>query len=339
MKAAWLPLFLLCTFAQAADFDLAFSYAQSRDFWRTVQAVQDRTGNLPEIQSVVKDKYGRPDVLYSFLDASYAQEYFESELLSHYSFGTRAEALGGGEISNPISPEIQAYANSIGILSVGLRGKAELHEGSALRIGAMAGLGPEKRLFAQGAEFIEAIPVRSGILMLAGLEGAWLNRSDVGGDFWITSDFSMRAVYFHSTTPSAKSRAEDNAFATLRWRLQNEWLKEWSGAWHIGIISVLGQNPFPFLTLPVSWDYQQRLQIFPGISSVSGGGAILRLLPSQSTPSLALYGGIFGGAIGAGLDLQFGSFLVNASSYALENTLTPAGERTRLWSASVGVAL
>lgn len=348
MKSFWLFSFAFIACASsalspafAADFDLSLNYSQSQDFWRTVQAVQDRTGNLPEIQSIVKDKYGKPDVLYSYLDASYAQQAFDSELFSHYSFGTRAEALAGGEVSNPVSPSIEAYANSVGIVSFGFRGAPEIGVGSLLSLKALVGLGPEKRLYAQGAEFIDAIPVRSGMLLLSGLEGQWLNRSDVGGDFWITTDVFLRGAYFHSTTGAPKSRQEDNSFATLRWRLQNEWLKEWdeSGSVRVGVVSVLGQHPVPFLTLPVSWDYQQRLVLYPGLASVSGGGAILRFLSARALPNLALYAGVFGGAFGAGLDLQLGSVMLHASTHALENSFTPARDRTRLWSASLGVAL
>lgn len=341
MRTLFILFFFLPTWVLAADFDLAFSYAQSRDFWKTVQSVQDRTGNLPEIQEVVKDRYGQPDILYSYLDAAYAapQEYFDSEIFSHYVIGTRAEALAGGEVSNPVSPEIQAYANSTGIFSFGLRGRPILTSGSFFETRVMAGLGPEKRLYAQGAEFIDAIPVRSGLLALAGLEASWHHRGAVTQDFWITSALTLRGLYFHSTTEGPKSRVEDNAFATLRWRLQNEWLKEWNQNLRIGLLSVVGQNPFPFLPLPITWDYQQRLQLYPGLASVTGGGAILRLLSRGSLPNLALYAGVFAGAFGAGLDLHWGAIALNASTHGVENALTAARERTRLWSASLGVAL
>ncbi len=97
----WL-LLLLPLSSLAADFDLSLAYGQSRDFWKTVHEVQDRTGNLTEIQNVVKDRYGKPDLLYSSLDAAYAYEAFDSGLLGRVVIGTRAEALAGGEISNPI---------------------------------------------------------------------------------------------------------------------------------------------------------------------------------------------------------------------------------------------
>jgi hypothetical protein len=337
---------LLPSAAPAADFDLSLGYGQSRDFWKTVQEVQDRTGNLSEIQSVVKDRYGKPDLGYSYLDAaySYPHEAFDSSLLGLTMIGTRAEALAGGEISNPISPEIQAYADSVGIFSFGLRSIPAPDRETYLDLRLFAGLGPEKRLYAQGAEFIDAIPVRSGTLILGGSELNFLNRSAVGEDFWITTDIFLRGTYFHSSTPTPKSRPkEDREFITLRWRLQNEWLKQTdtflSSNTRFGILSVLGQNPLPFLNLPTTWDYQQKLELYPGLSSISGIGGIVRFLTDNSLPNVAFYGGYFGGALGGGVDLQLGPVLLNGSTYGVESLLTPAREKTRIWNASLSVAL
>jgi hypothetical protein len=340
----WLLLFLFATAAQAADFDLSLAYGQSRDFWRTVHEVQDRTGNLSDIQSVVKDRYGRPDILYSHLDAAYSYRNGLTPFFGQNVIGTRAEALAGGEVSNPISPEIRAYANSVGIFSAGLRSIPDPIRSSFLDFRLLAGLGPEKRLYAQGAEFIDAIPVRSGTLLLGGAELLFLSRSAVGDDFWITTDLLLRGTYFHSSTPPPKSRPEEvSSFSTWRWKLQNEWLKETetflSSRTRFGIISVLGQTPLPFLNLPLTWDYQQQLEFYPGLASVSGIGGILRILSRRALPNLALFGGYFGGAPGAGLDLQLGSVLLTASTFGVENRLSPAREHTRIWNASLGVAL
>lgn len=334
--------------ARAADFDLAVGYSQSRDFWETVHAVQDKSGNLTEIQGTLHDKYGKPDIAFSHLDAAYAYPHgwFDSDAFSHALIGTRAEALAGGEVSNPIFPEIQAYANTIGIASYGFRSR-----GDAMARGlsfwswrALGGMGKEKRLHAKGPEFLESIPVRSGTLYALGTELLFLDQSEFGGDFWITSNWMIRPMWFKSTTPPSRSRPdEQREFFTWRWKLQNEWLKQvetpLSSRTRFGILSVLGQNPVPFAPLPVSWDYQQKLQLFPGIGSTSGLGGIVRLLSDRALPNLALYAGLFGGVVGGGLDLQLGPVLLNASTYGLENTLTVSRDNTRLWQASIGVAL
>lgn len=341
----FLSLLLMAPLARAADFDFSLSYAQSRDFWNTVQDIQDRTGNLSEIQKVVKDKYGKPDILYSYLDASYSypHEWYESDLLSRMVIGTKAEALAGGEISNPVFPEIQAYANSVGILSFGLTSEPRLDLHSFLETRLLLGLGPEKRIYAQGAELIDAIPVRSGTLLLGGGEIQFIDRSSVGEDFWITTSLLLRGTYFHSTVKDPKSRKEEHSYATWRWRLQNEWLKETetflSNNTRFGLISVLGQNPFPYLLMPVTWDYQQKLRLYPGLSSISGIGGIIHFLTESSLPNVTFFTGYFGGAIGGGLNLQLGSVLLQANSYGVESLLTPAREKTRIWNLSLGVAL
>ena len=341
-----LLLLLLAPMAHATDFDVGLAYGQSRDFWKTVQAVQDRTGNVSEIQNVMRDKYGRPDLLYSFLDASYSypHDHFDWDTLGFLVIGTRAEAIAGGEISNPISPEIQAYANTIGIFSAGFRSVPSPTRRTFLELRLLGGVGPEKRLYAQGAELLDSIPVRSGALFLGGLSAQLMDRRAVGEDFFITTDLLLRGVYFHSTVKPARSRPnEDLAFATLRWRLQNEWLKEidtfLSSRTRLGIITVAGQNPLPFLHLPVTFDYQQKLETYPGLRSTSGVGAIARLLTESSLPNVAFYGGYFGGALGGGVDLQLGPVVLNGSTYAIENFLTPAREKTRIWNATLGVAL
>lgn len=347
LVASHVPFFS-APFAQAADFDLAVGYSQSRDFWETVQDVQDKTGNLTEIQKSLDGKYGKPDIAFSHLDAAYAYPHgwFDSDSFDHAWIGTRAEALAGGEISNPIFPEIQAYANTIGIGSYGFRsrGDAMARGQSFWSLRALGGMGKEKRLYAKGPELLESIPVRSGTLYAVGAELLFLDQSEFGGDFWITSNWQLRPMYFKSTTEPARTRPdEERAFATWRWKLQNEWLKQvetpLSSRTRFGIISVMGQNPVPFMSIPVSWDYQQKTQLFPGLGSTGGLGAIVRLLSDRAMPNLAVYFGDFGGVIGGGLDLQLGSVLLNASTYGLENNLTVAHNNTRLWQASIGVAL
>jgi hypothetical protein len=336
----WLIL-IFPFFALATDLDLSFSYGQSRDFWKTVQDVQDRTGNITEIQSVVKDKYGKPDLLYSSLEATYAfpQETFSFLDLAYIS--TKAEALAGGEISNPISPEIEAFATSMGIASLGLRSAPTL-DFAFWDFKGNLGMGPEKRLYAQGIEFLEAIPVRSGTLFLGGAELGYYDRYR-DGDFELLTDFQLRGTYFRSTTPQPKSRSESNSLFALRWKLQNEWLKRvetfLSARTEIGIISVLGQDPQPFLNLPYSWDYQQKLKIYPGLRSITGVGGITKFKTLTARPNTSIYFGYFGGAIGGGINLQVGSVILSAATYGVENLTTPAREKSRIWNASIGAAL
>lgn len=334
--------------AQAADFDLGLGYSQSRDFWETVHDVQDKAGDLAEIQKSLNDKFGKPDIAFSHLDAAYAYPHgwFDSDSFSHAWIGTRAEALAGGEVSNPIFPEIQAYTNTIGIASYGLRsrGDAMARGQSYWSLRALGGMGKEKRLYAKGPEFLESIPVRSGTLLALGAEALFLDQTEFGGDFWITSNWMIRPIYFKSSTEPARTRPdEERAFFTWRWKIQNEWLKQvdtpLSSRTRFGIISVLGQNPVPFTSLPISWDYQQKLQFYPGLGSTSGLGGILRLLSDRALPNLAFYAGLFGGVVGGGLDLQLGPVLLNASTYGLENNLTVSRDNTRLWQASLGLAL
>lgn len=342
---SFLSTILLCTSAQATDFELSGAYGQSRDFWQTVQGVQDKTGNISDIQEVVKDRYGKPDILYSYLDAAYARphELFDGDYLDRVLIGTKAEALAGGEISNPVSPEIQAYASSVGIASLGFTSSPRLLSKAFYELKGLAGLGPEKRLYAKGAEFIDAIPVRSGMLYLFGGEGNYQNQNFIGEDFWITTAAQLRAVYFRSTVPAPKNKEESNSFTAVRWRLQNEWLKQTetflSGNTRVGIITVLGQNPQPFLALPITWDYQQRLGLFPGYGSIGGLGGIIRFLNRRSMPNIAFYAGLFAGSPGGGLDLQIDSVLLQASTYGIENFLTPSRDKTRIWSLSLGFAL
>ncbi len=343
-----LALALLPARGFAADFDLAGGYAQSADFWKTVTEIQNQTGNIAEIQRVVNDKYGKPDVAYSYLDAaySYPHGWFDSETFSHAWIGTRAEALAGGEISNPIFPEIQAYANTVGIASYGLRGDADAlargHSFWSIRV--LGGTGPEKRLYAEGPELIGAIPVRNGTLLALGAEASLLDQSEFGDDFWITTNGLIRPMYFHSSVDPAPSFPDEQThFMTWRWKMQNEWLKQidtpLSSRTRVGILTVAGQTPIPFTSIPITWDYQQKTQLFPGVGATSGIGGILRLISDKAMPNLAVYAGEFGGGFGGGVDLQLGPVILNASSYQLENALTTSHDRTRLWQATAGVSL
>jgi hypothetical protein len=335
---------ILTPWAHSNDFGLALHYGQSRDFWQTVQSVQDQTGNLSGIEASVRDRFGKPDILHSSLTASYSYPQSQGGILGldQVVIGTKAEALAGGEISNPVNPRIQAYANSTGIAFFGLKSLPQQAASfTTADIHLLAGLGPEKRLAAEGAEFIDAIPVRSGTLLLGGADFSLVDRSVMGTDFYVSTNLFLRAVYFYSTVPQAKSRTEASRLYAYRWRIQNEWTKEietfLGKRTQIGIVSVLGQTPLPYLLLPVTWDYQQRLPLYPGLKSISGIGALGRIL----SPSLALsgFGGFFGGAVGGGLDLQWGSVVLSVSSFGVESLLTPAREHTRLYQGALTVLL
>ena len=336
----WLLLFFPI-FGFAADFDLSLTYGQSRDFWKTVQDIQDRTGNVPEVQSVVQDKYGKPDLLYSQFEATYSFPQETVSLLPLASFGTRAEAVAGGEISNPISPEIEAYATSMGILSFGLR-SIPSDDTAYWDVKGYAGLGPEKKLYAQGAELFESIPIRSGQLFLVGSELGFYDRW-YHEDFLIQTDLQIRPLYFFSTVDPPRSRTEETTHFSVRWKLQNEWLKRvetiFSSQTEIGVLSVVGQNPLPFVQLPFSFDYHQRLELYPGIRSVTGLGGIARLKNRSALPNFGIYGGYFGGALGGGVDLQVKSLLLSAATFGVENVNFPAKEKARIWTLSLGAAL
>jgi hypothetical protein len=334
--------------ARGANFDLSVGYAQSADFWKVVQQIQDQTGNLGPILKLVNDQYGQPDVGFTYLEAgySYPQEWLPSEALSHAWITTKAEALAGGEISNPILPIVQAYANTTGIVSYGLRSAPEAKAAGHCLWGirVLGGLGPEKRLYAQGPEFLDTIPVRSGTLALAGAEVSFLDQSELGGDFWITTNALVRPVYFHSSVdPSPDLPDEPTSFMTWHWQLENEWLKEvptsLSPHTRIGIITTLGQTPIPFTSVPITWDYQQKTQLFPGLGAISGIGGILRIVSENSSLGLATYLGEFGGGFGGGVNAQLGPILLNGSSYTLENDLTTSHDKTRLYQVTAGVSL
>ena len=330
---------------QAADFDLSLNYGQSQDFWKTVNQVQEQRGSIVGINEVLRDKYGKPDLVFSSLQAlhSYKQDYFESVPLSKIYFGTRAEASAGGEVSNPISPKIIAYGSTLGIASFGFRSDPA-KQGFRLSLGSFAGLGPEKQLYAEGAEFLEAIPVRNGLLFVAGLDLEAFHQEEYEGDFFVSTYGRFRPSYFHSTTKAPRTKPHwDNSFFTWRFRLQNEWLKEIESSLadhvRVGIITSLGQNPIPNLELPFAWDYQQRLPLLPNFTSMSGLGGMIRLISEEASPSLAAYAGLFAKRLGGGLDLQYKSAVLTAASWGIENSLSPSRESTRLWTLSLGLAL
>src|SRR5687768_2942241 len=87
--------------AFATDLNLGLSYAQSRDFWRTVDDVQNKRGDISAINQALYDRYGKPDLLFSYFHGEYVykHDYFDSELLGQAFFGTQAEAIAGGEVS------------------------------------------------------------------------------------------------------------------------------------------------------------------------------------------------------------------------------------------------
>ncbi|MCO5142943.1 MAG: hypothetical protein M9962_07630 [Oligoflexia bacterium] len=337
-------IILLGAETKAADLSLSLSYAQSRDFWKTVQSIQDKTGDIGAIHQVIKDKYGKPDLLYSRFSASYSFEQNGDfpEFIDNFFVGTNAEALAGGGVQNPISPEVHAYASTMGIGSAGFLSISDSKQ-SIFSMQTLLGLGKQKQLDAKGAEFIDAIPVRNGILALGGVDLDYVYRTSFGDNFWTTNSVGIRPIYFFSNIDPPLSESETKySYLVLRWRLESEWLKQFSSDyfdWSLGIHTIAGQSPYPGLILPITWDYHNRLQLLPSLGSVSGIGLVAKLFGDGSYANLTSHAGIYGGEIGGGLGLHIKTFSLNASTYSIENYFHRSEGKTRIWSASIGVVL
>lgn len=328
------------------EFSLNVGYSQSSDFWKTVQEIQSKSGNIQEIQSVLDNRYGQSETLFSTLRAQYSADHalWDEDFLHQAYFGSDAEALAGGEAANPVSPEITAYTNSVGILSAGLKSRFS-RDGLRLSARGFGGFGPEKRIHVAGTELIDGLPVRTGTLLLAGGEIKAGHRVSLEGGFEIDGEASWRPTYFTSDVGPSNVRPDEKfQFWTHRWRLDSKWLKDFNDGLadqnQFGVVAILGQQPLPNADLlPISWDYQNRLKTWPGLAALAGTGILYRALSGDGSNELEIHAGIYGGHLGAMAQYRYRALELRAATYSLDNGLGLSGVNARIWSLGLGISL
>jgi hypothetical protein len=314
-------------------------YGQSRDVWDTVHDVKSAQGNIERINDILQQKYGTYEEAMSTLGVRMDgfRGFDSAPLLKHYWIEVGAEADAFGLVRNPVVPELHANAVMAGIASFGFEGKFN-DPGLKTRLGIVGGSGYEKRIDAFSTDLIDKLPVRNGHLYFYGLEQDLSMR--VQASQWeLSPRLSAHEINFETAVaPSSLDVMEGNQYFAFRWKAQFEATHEVS-IWERsrgGVVAVVGPQPLPVDVLPRVWDYSHRMQSFPEVGAMLGGGVILSKSWSRSS-SWNNVVGFFGGYWGGESSLQLGAFRANVGTWGIEASSAYRTLGQRIWTAGLGV--
>lgn len=325
---------------------LAMVYGQSAALWSTYQGVSNAHGSVPIINSLLTRNYGTYQEGFSRVSAELevpgAGDAGGAGLARKFYVGTAAEADGFGVAENPVVPELHADLLVDQLLTAGALGRIEPW-GLSTRIGVVAGMGYEKRIDEYSTDLIDHQPIPGGILSIYGLDQEVSRVSAVGGGGSLEGALLLRETLFVPTLgASSLDPNRGTEFVTFRWKQDT---KFWEDVRlpglqdaRVGIESILGPQPLPVDILPRSWDYVHRLQSFPELGAMAGGGAVLKggWSPRGSFESMAgFYGGYWGGALSG----RLGDCIVSLGSWGIESSSAYQGLGQRIWTAAMGYSL
>lgn len=325
------------------EFSVQLSYAQSAAAWSTVHDIKTAEGNFGALNEVLKREYGVPEEAFTRVALGY------SAPLSHGSsdrlrFTVAAEGVGYGLVQNPVVPELHMNAEAAGLFGGGYSFLVT-GGGPQLSLGAVGGMGREKRVDATSTDLIEAIPLRNGAIYIYGFDFSIEQRFSVDRDTAIALSGSARETLFETTTPQPSSSAleeEKNSILTHRWKALGELERSLDLAFldrtSLALQGIAGPQPLPVDLLPRLWDYAHNLYPTPELGALAGVGLALRSSLSRAT-NLACHAGFYGGYFGGDLALRYRGVSLVLASFGLENSAAYHVLGERIWQAGLSFSL
>lgn len=90
---------------QERDLNLSLQYAQTRGFWSTISDVRRAKGNLPQLNELFNNRYGKPEEGFAVIGGGAVLAETGS---FDFGMGLDAEGIGLGIVRNPVVPELNA---------------------------------------------------------------------------------------------------------------------------------------------------------------------------------------------------------------------------------------
>ena len=325
-----LSALLLCLISNSyADFQFSGTYAQTSDFWDTVDQLQKPNG-ITELTTLLDSGLESPKEALAGLHFGFLQPatgWIDENIgFSRVKFGASLDTLEGGEIRNRILPEIDGYALYTVSASFGMERRPPTFEsGIILDLGTTAGIGEARLVNGLASEFTPKIPLRKAALFYSGLTIGPGYQNRISDSIQTRHEFTWQPTWFHSDyTHSASAFAIEKNHWTHRWKLLNEWSVDFvsDGIEEIrfSLHTTLGQQPIPVALLPRIWDQIHSVEPFPSIASLAGLGSSIRFSSHDQILALQLTGGFYGGYFGAGARADLYRFSLTGGTWGVEQT-------------------
>ncbi|MBI3542319.1 MAG: hypothetical protein HY075_03455 [Deltaproteobacteria bacterium] len=322
------------------DFEVRVAYAQSAAAWGTVHDVKTAQGSLPALNEVLKREYGVPEEAVTSFAMSYSTT-LSKGASDRVRFAATADGVGYALVQNPVVPELHGDAVAIGTFGGGYSFDAG---GVDFGVGAVAGVGREKRIDATSTDLIESIPLRNGAVYLYGADFELARRFRFDRSTAFRLSGSAKETLVETTTPSASAGGALGASSQLfhRWRAAGTLERAVELAFLqrsvLLVEGIAGPQPLPVSVLPRIWDYAHNLYPTPELGAMFGAGLGLRAALSRAS-RLETHVGYYGGYPGGMLALKLSAVDLTLASWGLENSAAYHVLGERLWQASLGFSL
>ncbi|HVJ64329.1 MAG TPA: hypothetical protein VM901_03650 [Bdellovibrionota bacterium] len=319
---------LLAPAAKAQVIGIQGFYAQSSDFWKQVDRLEDSADTAQIMAQMFEETQGEASEGMASGGLYYASNGAPLNLsfLDRGIVSLEVEAVAGGYIRNRISPEIAGYATWAGSITTGVQRVLPVDESGWGATGLITtGIGKQRVIRGEVTSYLSEAEEDSSSLFYQGFDAGLEFQSIWGDGLRFRSGYFFMPTYFYSQSDDTANIYEINDSRwSLRWRTQFEFTARTSdfgqGAVELGGQVISGPQPIPMPVLPRLWDGVHDIDPAPAFGSLVGVGGVGRLVSGSRNYSLETFGGFYGGYWGAGAGLRLHVFHIRAGTFGVEQS-------------------
>lgn len=326
-------------------------YGNTPDFWGTVENLDEKKDNIKELDRYLDPRYGKNELGLSHFEFSafIPQKKIISDIFPFFKFHIRGDALAGGEVLNPVFPQIKAYQSITGEGGFGLYRPIKYTDNFEIgsSFGFQFGTGELKTLEMHASDFIEKTPIQKGDLNFVTFNFSFGFTQLMFDHF--RSEHTLNGLptflNYHVTEQDLKPGWKEKVWKA-RWNYIGKWFlstDEYANenGFHLGVLSSFGNFPIPNTSLlPKSWEYVHDRSLTNSFTKMSGVGMFGQVFfDPSSLYFLELQAGTFAGLFGGSGSLRLNWFYLEAGSWGLDTGVRYLIEETRLSYGKIGIVL
>jgi hypothetical protein len=304
-------------------------YGRGFDFWSKVNRISQGSNSTTDLLGLLDSSFDRPEEGIAGLNLRYQarSDQWLSGIIDQAYFGLGADALAGGVAHNRILPHIKAYESFSGHLDFGVVKPlpAAREAGWEYGLGSTIGAGRQTLIDESAISMLSDFAPNSATLFYTGLDAHVGFRSRMSPLLESEYRLELHPTIYHSDFSDSPSQYKlESDRTTLRWRQKNEWTltldSDYDPTFDIGLHTLLGQQPIPITFLPRTWDGVHDLSAWPSFGQLVGLGSKFRVYHSESGIGASVFGGFYGGYLGASAVVNIYHFEASVGTYGLEQS-------------------
>ncbi|MCO5141487.1 MAG: hypothetical protein M9962_00175 [Oligoflexia bacterium] len=303
--------------AHAEPSGFFLTYGQSQNAWGIISDIKNAKNNISNINQILNKNYGSYETLFAKIGTRHTYLTKSPSWPQHYFFELGGESAGLGLVQNPVVPEFTASIIAMGVLTVGVDGRA-FNDDLRILASLSFGAGIERRVSATSTDLINKIPFQKDTVLLVGGDLRIQKLWRFSNTRWVLSG-EVEDTYFRASE-AVESVALDRKVRSnfLRYQGRLDFLYSFLNLHAIG-----GPHPLPSKFLPRVWHRVSNTRTNREIGAMSGAGAGFSW-KAGPTARMAITAGYYAGYVGGefrtrwnqGTEFRIGTYqLENSSAY------------------------